>query len=125
MSGWREFLKFVKFTEHNDHEGETWNFWLQLDGNEAEIEKLSQLLNTFEGGGEISYELNTTMVLENEVDAVVKHSDQGYMNYHNKVTGTFTCPVVDEKLIEDEISDEAFEWLDNQFYKGDIERHFA
>lgn len=29
--------RFVKFEETNEHEGETWRHWLQLDGAVAEV----------------------------------------------------------------------------------------
>lgn len=111
-------MDFVKFTEHNDNEGEDWNFWLQLDGNEDELNELYHWLNTFDDDGE-SYELDMTAVPESEVDILVKHTGQGYMDYENKVTGTFKCPIptsIDE--------DEGWEWLNDHFYKGDIARSF-
>lgn len=110
--------RFVKFTENNDNEGESWNFWLQLDGNEAQLKELQSWLGTFDDNGE-SYELDMTPVDESEVDILVKHTDSGYMNYQNKVTGVFTCP---QPQTKDE--DDGWEWLNDQFYKGDIARHF-
>lgn len=112
-------MNFVKFTEHNDNEGEDWNFWLQLDGNEAQLKELANWLNTFDDDGE-SYELNMTPVPESEVDILVKHTGQGYMNYENKVTGTFICPQPRE-FVDD---DQGWEWLNDNFYKGDIVRCF-
>jgi hypothetical protein len=114
-------LKFVKFTEHNDNEGESWNFWLQLDGNEAQLKQLQSWLGTFDDDGG-SYELDMTPVDESEVDILVKHSDEGYMDYENKITGTFACPEPDSKAETD--PDEAWEWLNDSFYKGDIARYF-
>lgn len=111
-------MKFIKFTENNDHEGETWYFWLQWDGNEAQLKELQSWLGTFDDGGEW-YDLDMELVDERDVDALVKHGGQGYMNYHNKVTGRFTCPPVTS---EDE--DAGDDWLSNNFYKGDIARHF-
>ena len=35
---------FVRLYETNDHEGESWNWWLQLDGNEDELRKLDAFL---------------------------------------------------------------------------------
>lgn len=113
--------EFVKFTEHNDNEGESWNFWLQLDDNSVELEKLKSFLSEYDFDEE--YELDMTPVPEKEVDIVVKHSDQGYMNYHNKVEGTFTMPdftVQDE----DDAEDDAYDFAGDNFYKGDIARHF-
>lgn len=112
---------FVKFTEHNDNEGEDWNFWLQLDGNEDQLNELASWLGTFDDDGE-SYELDMTPVPETEVDILVKHTDQGYMDYENKVTGTFVCPQPSQTAEND--PDDAWEWLNDNFYKGDIARLF-
>lgn len=106
-------MNFVKFTEHNDNEGEDWNFWLQLTGNEADLETLGEFLNKFDEYGE-SFELDMTPVPEEEVDILVKHTGQGYMDYENKVTGTFTCPKT-----------EGYSDMFDELYKGDIARHFA
>ncbi len=113
-------MKFVKFTEHNDHEGESWNFWLQEDGNGFELKKLKTFLseNDLEDEG---YELDMTPVDESEVDILVKHTDQGYMDYHNKVTGNFVMPQYED----DGEEDSAYEFASDNFYKGDIERHFS
>lgn len=114
-------MQFVKFTEHNDWEGESWNFWLQLDGNESELSKLKSFLADNELEDNPGYELDMTPVEESEVDAVVKRSGQGYMNYHNKVTGKFTMPVFEAS----ENEDAAWGFADDNFYKGDIQRSFA
>lgn len=113
-------MKFVKFTEINDWEGETWYFWLQLDNNESELKELESWLGTFDDNGQ-EYELDMTPVDEKEVDALVKHGGQGYMDYHNKVTGIFICPQPSEEVQK---NDEGGNWLSDNFYKGDIERHF-
>jgi hypothetical protein len=111
-------MNFVKFTEINDYEGETWNFWLQLDGNEAELRELQTWLNTFDDDGEI-YQLDMTPVPESEVDTLVKHTDSGYMDTHNKIMGKFTCPQPSAAEEED-----GYLWLNDRFYKGDIAGYF-
>lgn len=103
---------FRKFREDNDHEGETWYHWLQVDGNEAELNKLGAFL----GDGE-EYRLEDAVLDEALVDVLVEHGGGGYMRTHNKVVGVFTCPARSED--EDEYS-----WLDDLFYKGGIRRHF-
>ncbi len=113
-------MKFVKYTETNDHEGESWNFWLQLDGNEAQLKELAAWLGTFDDDGE-SYDLDmSTVISEAEVDTLVKYGGQGYMDYNNKVTGTFVCPQPRE-FVDD---DEGWEWLNEEFYKGRIMTFF-
>lgn len=115
-------MNFVKFTEHNENEGEDWNFWLQLDGNEADIETLQEFLNQFDENGDY-YELDLTPVPESEVDILVKHTGQGYMDYENKVTGTLTLPDIDLEAVATD-DDKGYEWLNDNFYKGDIARSF-
>lgn len=112
-------MKFVKLTENNDNEGESWNFWLQLDGNEDGLKELQTWLNTFDDNGE-EYELNLTPVDESEVDTLVKHSGSGYMNYENKVVGTFKLPAITDKSEEN-----GYEWLNDNFYKGGIRNCFS
>lgn len=111
-------MNFVKFTENNDNEGESWNFWLQLDDNYPQLKELGAWLGTFDEDGE-AFELDLTPVPEEEVDAMVKHGRSGYMAYENKVTGKFTCPQPTEEEQED-----GYNWLLDNFYKGDIERYF-
>lgn len=115
-------MKFVRFTEHNDNEGEDWNFWLQLDGNEADLETLNDFLEQFDPDWE-SYELDMTPVPESEVDILVKHTAQGYMDYENKVTGTLTLPEIDLETVAND-DEKGYEWLNDNFYKGDIVRWF-
>lgn len=78
---------FVKFTEHNDWEGETWHWFLPLDGNEGRLEKLYNLIIDIDPDGD-GYELDLEGPLtESEVDILVKHSDRGYCHTYNKVEG--------------------------------------
>jgi len=101
-------MRFVPFTEDNDWEGETWTFWLQLDGNEEELVRLHEATHDLE-----SYSLNLN-VIENEdtVDHLERHAKQGYMSSDIVVTGKFVMP--------DLLSDD----LDRALYKGGIEFMF-
>lgn len=120
-------MNFVKLTETNDNEGESWNFWLQLDGNEDQIDHLARIIELANSAGfDEEYTLDETPVPEEEVDILVKHTGQGYMDYENKVTGKLALPAFDDKLFdyEDEIDDGVFEWQNDHLYKGGIERLF-
>lgn len=99
--------EYIKFNEYNDNEGEDWNFYLQAEGNEKEIEKLKNLID--EADESETYRV-TNFIKENEVDVLVKHSDSGYMMFENKVTGKMNIP-------------ENFE-VDN-LYKGGITKLFV
>ena len=87
--------RFVRFKEYNDWEGETWNWWLQVDGNEEELQKFVNLLSA--AAGEEEYDLDYTYYeddVEDEfvVDKLVEYSNSSYGADHTKVTGKFTCP---------------------------------
>jgi len=79
-------MKFIKFTEHNEWEGETWMFYLQLDENENEIKKLKNLIKKRE-----DYEIQDKIFDEKEVNILVDNSQSGYLAFHNKVIGKFNC----------------------------------
>jgi hypothetical protein len=114
-------MEFVKFTEENDHEGETWRFWLQLDGNEAELAKLAEVIATYREGQYSrysEYELDlSSSVDERDVDVLVLHSFSGYMRFENKIVGTLAVP--DGLPTDGDQPD-----LDD-FYKGGIEKLFS
>lgn len=99
--------EYIKYEEYNDNEGEDWNFYLQAEGNEKEIEKLKNLID--EAEQQETYRI-TNFLPENEVDILVKHSDSGYMMFENKITGIMKIP-------------EGFEVDD--LYKGGIEKLFT
>lgn len=108
-------MRFVPFVEKNDWEGETWTFWLQLDGNEDELVRLYELVSDNE-----TYELDLCDIESEEaVDRMVDRADVGYYYSDNKVSGRFICPDIDGSWATDRQ-----EWLDNKFYKGRIEDHF-
>lgn len=106
-------MQFIKFTERNEWEGETWRFYLQVDGNEEEITKLRRLLASYKVKPALSYTLDDGLLDEATVDALVDNGDDdGYMRAHNKVTGRFACP--------DDLGERA-----NELYKGSIEEFFT
>lgn len=94
--------RFARFVEVNEHEGETWNFWLELTGdNGSQLETLQEHIwnATADEHGRppepALQEFTLTEDVEDEtiVDALVLYSDEiGYMPTHQKVTGVFTCP---------------------------------
>lgn len=108
---------FVKFRETNDLEGESWNFWLQLDGNEEQLNKLSDLLDADEYEESFSVDMKNA-IPESEVDILVKHSESGYMHDHNKVTGKFELPESTGDYDDDS------DFYIDVFYKGGIKDYF-
>ena len=71
-------LQFVKLTEKNDNEGETWHYWLQFDGNTQELTKLKFFLDEHAGDDyDFPYELFDYTRYEDEVDILVEEADYG------------------------------------------------
>lgn len=83
-------MKFAEFIENNDHEGETWRFWLQVDGNEAALVELDEILTPDEFDAE--FEITGVKATESEVDTLVKYTMGDYMALDNKVTGELRLP---------------------------------
>lgn len=103
---------FVPFTEVNDWEGETWTFWLQLEGNERELVSLKELISKYELHEEYNLDLND-IESEEAVDRMVSRAQCGYMSSDNKVSGRFVCP-----------EDSSSTSLDEDLYKGGITDFF-
>lgn len=92
---------WYKFTENNDWEGETWNFYILL--TQAEYEHLATLVD------DEVYELSGP-IEEEYIDKKVKYQDDdGYMPKHNK------CGIPRNNVL-----DVTFEQTeeDDPFYKG-------
>lgn len=101
-----QMLNWYKFTEHNDNEGETWHFFIQLtkDGRDY----LDELLTT--GFDLNSYSISEKIFTEVEVDILVENSDSGYMDTYNKRPAPYSIEVMALPTDADE--------LDELFYKG-------
>lgn len=95
--------------ETNEHEGEHWSFWLQLDGNEAAIEGLIFLIQGEDL--EDQYEFTGVQADDWEVDVLTNKGNfgYGYMSQHHKVEGKLKLP-------------NGFQV--NDIYKGKIEKFF-
>lgn len=86
---------FVRFKEYNDHEGERWSWWLQVDGNTEELLKFEAMLDVLKDASEfdLDYTLYPEEIEPEEVvDKLVEYAEHNYYPVHNKVPGTFTCP---------------------------------
>lgn len=62
---------FMRFTETNDHEGETWTFWLQIAGNRE------ALLTKWGGQGYMNYHTKVTGTLTIPTDFAPDHLYKG------------------------------------------------
>ena len=79
---------YIKFTEHNDNEGETWHFFIKLKGNKKKIFQIKNLLSSIlktDPYVEDMYNLDETPIPESEVDILVNHSPSGHYPTFNKV----------------------------------------
>lgn len=95
-------MKFIKLTEENEHEGETWRFWLQVDGNETELERLyialaalKVLYDDGEPGSPFVLDSTDHAKDESYVDVLIEQADEeegGYMASDHKVTGVLRVP---------------------------------
>jgi len=59
---------FIRFKECNSWEGETWNFYIPVEGNEKAIKRLAKILEKYP-----SYTLYPIPLSEKEVDILVKN----------------------------------------------------
>lgn len=90
-------LRFVRFDETSEHEGETWTFWLQVNGNEDQLDKLQGILaSEADEDEDFAYDLSShseETLPEEHVDVLVKHAaGDGYRDAHTKVVGRLVCP---------------------------------
>lgn len=102
---------YAKFTENNDHEGESWRFWIPIEGNEDALQRLRSALDAADSDEE--FELDLTPAPEVEVDALVKHTGFGWTAYDSKLEGVLTLPDDVMAEIENGAADE-------HLYKGGI-----
>jgi len=102
-------MQFVKFVEHNEYEGETWNFYLQTEDNEVALNGLKNAIASYDPDNDI-YRLTDTHLTEEEVDTLVKYSDSGYMPFETKVVGNFDISLLQLNPVT----------ADDNLYKGGI-----
>jgi len=91
---------FFKFTEKNEHEGEKWHFYFPVEGNKEAVEALKSVINNDADYADTYYWSEET-IPENEVDILVKHSESGYMSYHQKIDGILDIAGLDDEDLVD------------------------
>lgn len=102
-------MKFTQLIETNEHEGESWSFWLQLDGNENAIDELIALIEQEDLEEEYSFTGVTADLWEVYVLEDKGNFGYGYMSQHHKIEGKLNLP-------------NGFQV--NDIYKGQIEKFF-
>ena len=100
--------------EHNKKEEETYIFYCQYTGNEAEMEKLMAAIETActdDLDGDVAFfEVSRVKIPEAAVDIHCSIKDFGsYIHMFQKCEGTFTCPEFSEDPYE--IAKELDEYL--------------
>ncbi|WP_306365473.1 hypothetical protein [Nocardia sp. CC227C] len=112
---------YRRFIETNDHEGETWNFWLQVDGNMTalailgdHLDKVNDELGEFD---DPAFVLEVDEIQGHEVDLLVRFGESLYMHQHNKVDGSMRLP----KDFTSGDLEATTDWL----YKGGIKKFFT
>jgi hypothetical protein len=104
---------YVVFEERNQWERETWKFYIPVKGNEDAIKQLRQVISRDERFA--CFSLSKEIMDGDEVDLRVGRSASGYMNYHNRLSGTLNVAAL--KAVKGE---DRFQAL----YKGGI-RNFV
>jgi hypothetical protein len=81
--------RFVRLKETNDHEGETWYWYLPVKGNQVLLKALGDIIREYSNEDEFELDLDNTLS-ESEVDILVKHGNDTtmYQSQFNKITGT-------------------------------------
>jgi hypothetical protein len=95
---------YIRLTEANEWEGETWHFYLPIADNSAALAALQELIDSADN--DFGFSLSETFT-EDEVDTLVRtaNGDTSYLAAHTKLAGRLT-PIDDlEKLYKGQIVD--------------------
>jgi hypothetical protein len=118
----------ARFTEVNDHEGETWHFYLDAKGQEATLARFRELLEEMaarvvvseeeeEGFSEFPFSLSLDLVPEYAVEVLINNGRSGYMPEHQRVSGYLDIKRLEKAIKKAKTAEE----LVNLFYKGRLE----
>lgn len=88
---------YVRLTEHNEWEGETWHFYVPVEGNEAALQAMHNVIRDLsnQAPDEHPYvlRLDETFTAE-QVETLVTtpSSAASYLAEHNRMAGVLTLP---------------------------------
>ena len=100
-------MSYVVLVENNDWEGEEWLFYLEREGNEKEIELLSENVD----GNSYGFSLEDCDLTLEEIEFLIENdSHEGYMSRHNLCEGKLNFEDLD--FSDPDVWD--------SFYKGQI-----
>lgn len=100
-------MRYAVFEEDNEWEGETWAFYIPIDDNKEELNRLLYFVDALDIDSPYSMGDADSTLSEEEVDTLINHGDAGYLPLHNKLAGKLLVP---DDLREDDL------------YKGGIEK---
>ena len=116
---------YRRFIETNDHEGETWNFWLQFDGNMTALavlnDKLDALNSELGAYDDPQFVLEDDQLEEHEVDLLIRFGESGYMSQHNKVDGSLRLPKDFTSMDDEAVTDRLYKGGIRDFFHGGAE----
>lgn len=107
---------YARLKENNDWEGETWCFYIPVQGNEKAIDKLRKLCEQLNEEEEFSCSIDDEFVPESAVDVLVKYGESGYFDDHNKLEGKLVLP----KKMPTRITDKVRQDWSERMCKGGI-----
>lgn len=105
-------MKAVAFIEENDWEGETWSFYISLEGNEDAIERLADLVADLE-----QFDVSDPMSRD-DAEVLCRHSKTGYMDFHTQCLDL----QLDIDSLEEHCESSSAEDI---LYKGGIEEYLV
>lgn len=92
---------YIIFEEHNEHEGETWRFYIKYQGNEQQIGYLrGDLKRLHEEYHDEDYTIFDKCIPEYKVDVLNELDEEGYMAKHNKIDGKLDYVRIMQEKIE-------------------------
>jgi len=95
---------YVKFTEYNEWEGESWNFFIPINGNREAIKKLRKAIKVYLEKSDLEeFTLSTDTLTESEIDTLIKHANDhtSYRSAQNKLKGLLCGDMIQKNTIAD------------------------
>lgn len=106
--------QYVRLTEHNEWEGETWHRYLPLQGNQDALRQLGLFLGEVEGEDAEWFSLSEETLTETQVDTLVEYGNDencSYAEQHKKLRGRLNVENLTEvgQLTKGQITDFLFD----------------
>jgi hypothetical protein len=89
---------YTPLIENNDHEGETWTWWIRVEGNEGVLDLINDTILAARDVSEYfeEYDLpewpNGDRITDEQLAVLLRWSDGGYYRAHNPVYGRLVLP---------------------------------